>query len=70
MYQFASLPAPFPIRIPFGFRDNGKWGKIETQKARRVISDLRDDFFKKSLSLKIRFAEMRKGRSRTKPIVP
>ena len=50
MYHVESLPTPLPIRIPLGLRDIGKWGNTEIQKARRVISERRDDLFKKSLS--------------------
>ena len=70
MDQFANLPAPLPIRIPFGFLESGKWGKTETQNARLVISDFRDDRFRNSFSRKIFLAEIRRGRSIAKPVVP
>jgi len=70
VYQVASLPAPFPIRIPFAFLDKGKWGNIDTQNARLVISDFLEDFFIESFNLNIRFADIRNGRSSNKPIVP
>ena len=70
MYQWDNFPAPFPIRIPLGLRESGKCGNTETQKARLVTSALREDFFKKSLSLKMRLAEMRNGRIKTTPTVP
>ena len=43
---------------------------MATQKDRRVMSDLRADFFKKSFNLKIFFAEIRNGRVKTSPAVP
>ena len=63
VYQDASLPAPFPIRIPLGLRERGKWGKTDSQNARFVLSDRRDERFKKRFSLKIFLAEIRNGRS-------
>ena len=30
--QHSSLPLPFPILIPLGFRVRGKWGKAKNQK--------------------------------------
>ena len=70
MYQVANLPAPLPIRIPFGLRDMGRCGKIETQKARRVTSERLADRFKKSFSRNILLADIRRGRVITKPILP
>ena len=70
MYHVASLPAPFPIRIPFGLRESGKWGKIETQKDRRVTSDLREERFRKSLRRYIRLADTRNGFNMTNATLP
>lgn len=68
--QVESLPAPLPIRIPFALRERGKWGKIDIQKERRVMSDLREERFTESFKRKIRLAEMRKGLFKSSPMVP
>ena len=70
VYQVESLPTPLPIRIPFGFLDMGRCGKIETQKALRVTSERRAERFKKSFIRNIRFADIRRGRVITKPTLP
>lgn len=68
--QCESFPTPFPIRTPLGFLETGRCGKTETQKALLVMSVLREDLFKNSFSRKIFFAEMRRGRRRTRAAVP
>ena len=70
MYQLDNLPAPFPIRIPLGFFDMGRWGKVENQNALFVKSDFLADLLRKSLNLNIRLAEIRKGLSSTKAMSP
>ena len=70
VYHVESLPAPFPILIPLGLRDRGRWGNIATQKDRFVQSDFREDRLRKSFSRKIRFAEIRKGFNRTSAKFP
>ena len=68
--QWDNLPTPLPILTPLGFLETGRWGKTETQNDRRVISDLREDFFRKSFNRKIFFAEIRRGRKRTNAAEP
>lgn len=70
VYHVASLPAPLPIRIPFAFRESGKWGNMDIQKARLVMSDLREERLTDNFNLKIRFAEILKGLFSTSPMFP
>jgi hypothetical protein len=49
--QHSSFPLPLPIRIPLGFRVNGRCGKAKNQINLRVWSDFFIERFKKSLNL-------------------
>ena len=51
--QAFSFPAPFPIRIPFGFLVNGICGNMLNHTRRFVTSGFLTAFFKKTLSRKI-----------------
>jgi|TARA_B110000114_G_scaffold179476_2_gene213949 hypothetical protein len=68
--QVFNLPAPFPIRTPLAFLVKGMWGNMLNHTRRLVRSDFLTARFRKTFSLKIRFAEIRTGRRTRSPQSP
>jgi hypothetical protein len=61
MDQEFNLPAPLPIRIPFGFLVNGTWGNVLNQTSLLVTSGFLTAFFKKTFNLNICLEDILNG---------
>jgi hypothetical protein len=68
--QPANLPFPFPIREPSTFRLKGMCGNTLNHKYRNVLSNFRDDFFKKILYRKTCLLFKHRGCSNSRPMFP